>query len=71
MIVNVDGVAGLPSSFWEEALGGLVREGISLEDIEAKLELVTTESPLEVFIRLGWRYIHEEAAKSDTRRGRG
>lgn len=62
--INVDGVAGLPSSFWEESLGGLVRDlGYSLDDLEHRLTIATSDPSLKVFVRLGWRYIREEDAK--------
>ena len=59
VVINVDGVAGLPSSFWEEALGGLVRAGHSPERIRQNLDIVTTERDLQTYVRLAWRYVAE------------
>lgn len=39
VIVKLDGVKGYPSSFTEEAFGGLVREGFDKNDILAKLTI--------------------------------
>jgi len=64
----LDGVAGLPSSFWEEALGGLIRKGWKSEVLRQKLDLIASDRDLQVFVRLGWRYIAE--AKPSTRPGR-
>lgn len=63
VIIDVDGVAGLPSSFWEEALGGLIRSGLGQQELEERLRLTTSDPSLDVFTRLGWRYIREAASK--------
>jgi hypothetical protein len=59
----LDGVEGLPSSFWEEVMGGLIRHGWSVADVRDKLELVTEEPDLKTYVRLGWRYAEEAASK--------
>jgi hypothetical protein len=64
VILDLDGVDGLPSSFWEEALGGLVRRGMQLSEITKNLEIVTTEDELKTFVRSGWRFIREASEKS-------
>jgi STAS-like domain of unknown function (DUF4325) len=41
--VSIDNVAGLPASFLEEAFGGLVREGHSVEDLVRKLTIISND----------------------------
>lgn len=43
--VVLDGASGLGSSFLEEAFGGLVRGGISLNEVRDRLEVVATTDP--------------------------
>jgi hypothetical protein len=62
--LDVDGVAGLPSSFWEEAIGGLIRRGQDVATIRQQLEVVTTERDLQSYVRLAWRYLSEAAQKA-------
>lgn len=61
--LNIDGVDGLPSSFWEEALGGMIRGGFPLGELEAKLTIVCKEPELQTFVRSGWRFAREAAEK--------
>lgn len=58
----LDGVAGLPSSFWEEVMGGLIRDGKQLEKLKYQLKLEVTDPLLKVYERLGWRYAEEAHA---------
>jgi hypothetical protein len=44
LLVNLDGAAGYPSSFLEEAFGGLARE-FGGDKVEAILEIVCTDEP--------------------------
>lgn len=54
--VNLDGVAGYPTSFLEEAFGGLARE-FSQDIVDRSIEIVCTDEPyLDQEIR---RYIRE------------
>jgi hypothetical protein len=59
VVIEIDGVEGLPSSFWEEALGGLVRCGWKAADLRRKLTIRTSDRDLQVYVRLGWKYIDE------------
>lgn len=59
VLIDVDGVEGLPSSFWEEAMGGLVRRGWSADEIRRKLVIQTKDQDLKVYVRLGWKYLDE------------
>ena len=62
--VTLDGVAGLGSSFLEEAFGGLVRhEGMSKSFLGAHLKISAKEEDLRDFALLAWKYI-EDAAKT-------
>ena len=62
VIVVLDGVAGLPSSFAEEAFGGLVREdGFSVRELERKLSVVTHTPRLERYPETIWAYIRDAA----------
>jgi len=66
VVISLDGVAGLPSSFWEEALGGSVRAGIAADRLRELLVIETTEADLETYVRLGWRYIDQAEVKRQT-----
>lgn len=59
----LDGVDGLPSSFWEEVMGGLIRDGWQLEELRKKLDIETEDRELKTYVRLGWRYAQEESDK--------
>ncbi len=61
--LDIDGLDGLPSSFWEEALGGMVRKGLSLDTIEKNLTILCTDPELTTFKRSGWRFIRDAAEK--------
>ncbi|HVI99424.1 MAG TPA: STAS-like domain-containing protein [Sphingomonas sp.] len=62
--ILLDGVEGLPSSFWEEVMGGLIRAGWALDTLKDRLEVYTNERELEIYVRLGWRYAEEAATKN-------
>ena len=56
--VSFDGVAGLGSSFLEEAFGGLVRdEGMNKEFLDEHLRLSAHEDDLKDFVELARKYI--------------
>jgi len=63
VIVDLRGVLGFGSSFLEEAFGGLVREGFSLEDLRQRLEI---KSDIQTYSNRIWSYI----ADADARRSR-
>lgn len=58
--VVVDGVAGLPSSFYEEAFGGLVRAGFRLDELKQHLAIVANSERMSIYPNLGWKYMAEE-----------
>ncbi len=61
--VNLDGAAGYPSSFLEEAFGGLVRcGGFSVDQLTKRLKITTTEARKTRYIEQIWQYIKEARA---------
>lgn len=65
VMVLLDGVAGLPSSFLEETFGGLVREhGFAPDELLHKLEFVATTPRMQSYPQVIARYI-ERATKSE------
>jgi hypothetical protein len=65
VIVDMDGAELAGSSFLEEAFGGLIRAGFSESELKMKLEF--RSSRLTDATRI-WRYIHDEAIRSNNRR---
>ena len=62
VMIDLDGVAGLPSSFWEEVFGGLIRNHIvSIRDIGTRLKLRTTEPELRIYIPMAYKYAQDVA----------
>ena len=61
--LNIDGVEGLPSSFLEEVMGGLVRTGYTVSDLRTKLEWSTSQPDLRFYLRLAWKYADEQERK--------
>ena len=57
--VILDGAAGYPSSFLEEAFGGLRRRGIPLEAIENKLRIASHSPEYDRYVGRIWKYIKE------------
>lgn len=56
VILDIDGVEGLPSSFLEEVFGGLVRDGWNLTELKEILELRSSDPELQVYPSLAWRF---------------
>lgn len=63
VVIDIDGVAGLPSSFWEEALGGSVRAGIPATELRRLLTIEASEADLKTYVRIGWKYVDEADRK--------
>ena len=62
IVVNIDGVAGLPSSFWEEVFGGLIRRHQkSPEFVRSHIMVQTSDKSLEPFTRLAYKFAEEAA----------
>lgn len=66
VILDIDGVVGLPSSFWEESLGGLIREEkFSYDDLLKRLDIIATQENLLVYVEIGKEFLADAAkAKS-------
>jgi hypothetical protein len=68
LTVRLDGAFGYPSSFLDEAFGGLIREDhFELAQIRDKLTLVPGDESYEVYVELIWTYISEAANLPKTR----
>lgn len=61
VIVDLDGVLGYGSSFLEEAFGGLVRAGLTEQDLRARLKI---HSSLPVYVQRVWNYIHDAQSRA-------
>jgi hypothetical protein len=60
VVVILDGVAGYPSSFLEEAFGGLVRDhGYSSASLRSRLQLVADDPAFETYKEEIWGYIED------------
>ncbi|QFI77402.1 DUF4325 domain-containing protein [Bradyrhizobium betae] len=58
LVVNLDGVAGLPSSFLEEAFGGLVRHhDFSPSQLESLLRFEALTPRMQTYPKMIWGYI--------------
>ena len=60
--VTLDGVAGVGSSFLEEAFGGLVRAGFSKDFLDMHLRVSTEDDSLRDFAKLAIEHISESSA---------
>jgi hypothetical protein len=69
LVIVLEGLAAVPSSFLEEAFGGLlrVRENLSLGDVESTLEITAAEPELLPFARLAQNYMRSEDRRRRTR----
>jgi len=58
VVVILDGAAGYPSSFLDEAFGGLIkRAGMTLDVLRKKLKIVTSDAELRRYIASAWGHI--------------
>jgi hypothetical protein len=58
VVVNLDGALMYPSSFLDEAFGGLVRsEGLRLAELKKKLEIKATEAKFVSYVKAIWDMI--------------
>ena len=56
--IQLDGAAGYPSSFLEEAFGGLVRLGVlSSKDAHARIKLVVNDPVYTRYVKAIWQHI--------------
>lgn len=60
VVIDIDGVALLPSSFWEEVWGGIMRtKQIPLEQLFTKFRVETTDPELKPYVQMAWRFARE------------
>ena len=57
LIIDLDGAPGYPSSFLEEAFGGLVRLNFSPEKIHRFLSFRTTDPGFKRYEKRAWEYV--------------
>ncbi|WP_092042851.1 STAS-like domain-containing protein [Methylobacterium pseudosasicola] len=55
--IDLDGVAGLPASFLEEAFGGLVRSGFSKSNIRSRIKIIASSPRLQRYPAQIYEYI--------------
>ena len=65
--VEIDGVAGLPVSFLEEAFGGLVRLGFSKDELFDRLDIVARTSRVRRYPSMILDFISTAAAVEQKR----
>lgn len=63
LTVVLDQVAGYGSSFLEEAFGGLIREGLSIEDLSKHLEIVARTERFQHHRLRAQMYIQDASAR--------
>lgn len=59
-IVDLNGVRGYPPSFLEEAFGGLIRDGFSLDEIKSRMKIICSKASRIEEIEM---YIQNEAER--------
>lgn len=59
VVVSFDGTSGYPASFVEEAFGGLVRAGLSLDFLKNNLTLNAQDQTYQVYIDQAWQYMRD------------
>jgi hypothetical protein len=69
VVVDLEGVMGLPPSFLEEAFGGLVRAGHSPEDLQRVLRIVWRSPRFARYDPLIWSFIQAAAGPAPRRVG--
>jgi hypothetical protein len=63
VVLNLDGLAGLPSSFWEEVFGGLIRqELLPVGQVGGRLKVRTSEPELQIYIPMAYKYARDAGA---------
>jgi hypothetical protein len=59
LTVDLDGAAGYPASFLEEAFGGLIRAGLSPEIVKKHLTIEATQEAYKAYVVVAWEYIDD------------
>ena len=60
IIVTLAGAYGYPISFLEEAFGGLLREGFTVDQLKTQLEIKAGNLAFEGYVSEIWRLIAEQ-----------
>ena len=63
LTIDLDGAPGYPSSFLEEAFGGLIRQNFDVEAIRAALKFKATDPGYQRYITKIWGHIERAAAE--------
>jgi hypothetical protein len=64
LVLILDGVAGVPSSFLEEAFGGLLRNTRwTIQQLRSTLTLTATDPDLWPYVKLADRFMAEAASR--------
>ncbi|MDO6458964.1 STAS-like domain-containing protein [Celeribacter halophilus] len=63
VFVILDGTVGYGSSFLEEAFGGLVRIGFSLDELKGKLKPVAQSPEYQTYVQEIWQYIEDASQR--------
>jgi hypothetical protein len=63
--VVLDDASGFPASFLEEAFGGLIREGLSLETIKQLLTISVSDDENEVYREEAWQYVEDQSTREN------
>lgn len=63
VVVQLDDVAGLPSSFLEEAFGGLFRRKNATRSLLGRVKATTTQRAKQPYVGLIERYMKEAAER--------
>lgn len=58
--IDLDGASGYPPSFLEEAFGGLVRKGYSVDEIKQRIQL-SAGPAYESYKHMIWGYVERAA----------
>jgi hypothetical protein len=60
VVVDIDGASGYPSSFLEEAFGGLVRKGyFTRAELHRKLKIKAADGAFKPYAVAIWRFIDQ------------
>ena len=62
LVIDLDGAPGYPSSFLEEAFGGLVRSQFPPELIRKLVSFKTSQPGFERYVRRIWEHVDRAAA---------
>lgn len=69
VVIDLEGVLGLPPSFLEEAFGGLIRSGVSVNRLSRQLTIAWRSPRYERYNALIWSFIDTAASQIHKRVG--